>query len=262
MSRGRTVQRSGLGVVGVLLLTAVACSPAETVPSDPPSSASPPPTATPSTSTSTSSPRPQGDPDAVLRARLVEALRADDHLSARMVAQPTTRLDVVATDWLRGWRVVDVQVRSMPHPRRFFVGVSDDGRARYLSGHPQSFDAMVTDARTRVDAGPTATAVGQTFLDSTRTFARYSERVDDLARVEWLADLSPAQERARDRLVQTYGPQVRPPHAEPDGNGWTLTAWMVDGSTLVRHDLTVAVSGTVTDVAEVVARDLPVPESV
>ncbi len=37
---------------------------------------------------------------------------------------------------------------------------------------------------------------------------------------------------------------------------------MIDGSTLVRHDLTVAAGGTVTDTAAVVARDLPVPESV
>lgn len=197
-----------------------------------------------------------------MRTRLAEALRADDPVSAGAVTNATTRLDVVDTGWLPGWQVVDVTVRSMPHPQRFYVGLSEDGRARYLSGQPQSFDAMVTDARIRVGEARTAIAVGETFLDATRTFQRYSERVEDLGRVEWRPGLSPAEESARDRVLHTYGDAVRAPRATPAGDGWTLSVWMVDGSTLVRHDLTVAVDGAVTDVPEVVARDLPVPESV
>ena len=265
MSRRRAVRPAGLGVVGLLLLALTACSPAGAEPSGPPSTiGSPPASATPSAtpSTSPSSPRPTNDPEAALRTRLAEALRADDPVSAGAVTNATTKLDVVAADWLPGWQVVDVTVRSMPHPQRFYVGLSEDGRARYLSGQPQNFDAMVTDARIRVGAGRTAIAVGETFLDATRTFQHYSERVEGLGRIEWSPDLSPAERSARDRVLQTYGATVRAPRATPAGDGWTLTVWMVDGSTLVRHDLTVAADGAVTDAPEVVARDLPVPESV
>jgi len=178
------------------------------------------------------------------------------------VASAMTRLDVVATDWLPGWQAIDANVRSTPHPRRFYVGLSDDEEARYLSGKPHTFDAMVADARTRVGTARTAVAVGETFLDVTRTFRRCSERVEDLGRVEGSSDISPTDRSARDRVVQAYGTQVRAPRATPAGDGWTLTAWMVDGSTLVRHDLTVVADGAVTDAAEVVARDLPVPETV
>ena len=265
MRRGRAVRHAGLGVVGVLLLAATACSPAGTEPSGPPSGVgSPPASATPrgTPSTSPSSPRPTNDPEAALRTRLADALRADDPVSAGAVAKSTTELDIVDTDWLPGWRVVDVNVLSMPHPRRFYVGLSEDGRARYLSGQPQSFDAMVADARIRVSTERTAIAVGATFLDTTRAFERYSSRVEDLSRVGWSPDLSPAEQSARDKVVQTYGDQVRAPRATPAGDGWTLTFWMVDGNALVRHDLTVAASGAVVDAAEVVAHDLPVPESV
>ena len=261
MSRGRAVRHGGLGTVGLLLLALLACSGPGSGPTDPPSTAVPPPVfATPSNSPS--SPPPTNDAEASLRTRLADALRADDPLSAGLVTQPSTALDVVGTGWLPGWQVVDVNVRSMPHPRRFYVGLSEDGRAEYLSGQPQNFEAMVTDARIRVRAGQTAIAVGKTFLDATRTFQRYSERVEDLNRVGWGSDLSPAEQNARDRVLETYGSQVRPPRATPAGEGWTSTFWMVDGSTLVRHDLTFAANGTVTDAPEVVARDLPVPESV
>lgn len=265
MSQGRAVRHAALGVVGLLLLAVSACSPTGTEPTEPPSTAgSPPASVTPRETPTTrpSSPPPTKDPEAALRTRLAEALQTTDPASARSVAKPATRLDVVGTDWLPGWQVVDVNVRSMPHPRRFYVGLSEDGRARYLSGQPQSFDAMVADARIRVGAERTALAVGVTFLDATRTFERYSSRVEDLNRIGWSPDLSPTEQSARDRVVQKYGDQVRAPRATPAGDGWTLTFWMVDGSTLVRHDLTVAANGAVMDAAEVVARDLPVPESV
>lgn len=265
MSRGRAVRHGGLGLAGLLLLALVACSAPGSGPTDPPSTAgSPPVLATPPATpgTSPSGPRPTNDPEAALRTRLADALRTDDPVGAGQVAQTSTALDVVDTGWLPGWQVVDVRVRSMPHPRRFYVGLSEDGRAEHLSGQPQRFDAMVTDARIRVRVGTTAIAVGETFLDSTRTFQRYSERVEDLGRVGWGPGLSPAEQDARDRVLETYGPQVRAPRATPAGEGWTSTFWMVDGSSLVRHDLTVAANGTVTDAPEVVARDLPVPESV
>jgi hypothetical protein len=267
MSRDPARRRAGLALVGLLLLGVSACSSSATEPAepaDPPSSVGSLPTHTPTGTPGTgpSSPRPTHDPEAAVRTQLADALRTTNPVNAGAVAQPTTRLDVVATDWLPGWQVVDVTVRSVPHPRRFSVGLSADGVTRHLSGKPQNFDAMLTDARIRVGAARTAVAVGETFLDSTRTFQRYSERVEDLGRVEWNADLSPAERSARDRVLQTYGDQVQAPRATPAGDGWTLTAWMVDGNTLVRHDLTIAANGTVTDAAEVVVRDLPVPESV
>jgi len=249
MSRGRVVRHGRFGVVGLLLLAVVACAAPGPPPLDPPS-------------TSPSGPRPARDPDAALRTRLAEALRADGPLGAGLVARTSTALDVVNTGWLPGWQVVDVSVRSLPHPRRFYVGLSEDGRAEPLSGEPQRFGAMVADAHVRVGAGGTAVAVGATFLDVTRAFQRYSERVEDLSRVGWRPDLDPAERKARDRVLETYGPQVRAPRATPAGEGWTSTFWMVDGTTLVRHDLTVAADGVVTDAPEVVARDLPVPESV
>lgn len=262
----RAVRRAPLALAGLLLLAATACSPADPGPTDPTTDAptvSPAPSApsTPTPSGTPSTPPPTSDPEAAVRTRLAEALRADDPVSAGAVANPTTRLDVVTTAWLPGWQVVDVNVRSMPHPRRFFVGLSEAGQAQYLSGRTQSFDAMVTDARIRVGDGRTAVAVGSTFLDTTRTFQRYAERVEDLDRVTWRKDLGPAEQQARDDVLRTYGDQVRPPRATPDGDGWTLTAWMLDGSTLVRHDLAVAARGTVSDTATVVARDLPVPYS-
>lgn len=246
---GRALRHGGLGVVGLLLLAVVACSAPGSGPGEPPS-------------TSPSSPRPTYDPDAALRTRLADALRADHRPSADLVARPSTALDVLRTGWLPGWQVVDVTVRSLPHPRRFFVGLSEDGRAEPLTGQPQRFAAMVTDAGVRVRAGTAAVDVGATFLDTTRTLLRYSERVEDLSRVRWKTHLSPAERAIHDRVLTTYGPQVRAPRATPAGDGWTATFWMVDGSTLVRHDVTVGADGAVTDVPEVVARDLPVPVTV
>ena len=196
-----------------------------------------------------------------MRTRLTDALRTDDPLSAGAVADRSTGLGVLETDWLPGWQVVDVQVRRLPHPQRFFVGLSADGRARYLSGKPGNFAAMLADARIRVGS-ETAVALARTFLDTTRTFQRWSYRVEGVDAIEWRPDLTPAEQRVRDSVTQSYAHPIAPPRAAPAGDGWTLTAWMVDGSTLVRHDLTLASDGQTTDQVTVVARDLPVPDSI
>lgn len=264
MNRRGAVRRGPLAVAWLLLLVATACSPADPAPTSPTTgSATPNAQVTPATTPGTpSTSLPTADQEAAVRTRLAEALRADDPVAADAVADPTTRLDVVATDWLPGWQVVDVNVRTVPHPRRFFVGLPEDGQARYLSGRPQAFDAMTADARVRVGSGRTAVAVASTFLDATRTFERYAQRVEDLGEVSWRSDLSPTEQQTRDDVLRRYGDLVRPPQATPEGDGWALTIWMVDGSTLVRHDLAVAPAGTVTDSAKVVTRDLPVPWSV
>lgn len=259
----RTVRRTVVSA-GVLVMTlaATACGPS--VPTDPPGEPAGPPTAatTPGTpSTPSSTPRSSTDPEAALRTRLADALRSEDPVSAGVVADATTQLAVVDAPWLPDWQVVDVQVRRMPHPQRFSVGLSAAGQARYLTGKPANFSAMVQAARIRVTS-ETAVALTRTFLDATRTFTRWSYRVDSVGDIEWRPGLTAAEQQQRDAVEKTYAHRVSALRATPAGDGWTLTAWMVDGNTLVRHDLSITADGATTDVPTVVARDLPVPDSV
>lgn len=253
-----TVVRLGLAATAALLsLTVLGCSPA--TPAGPPD---PTPSAGPTTlPSSPSTPRTTPDPKDAMRTKLAEALRAEDPISAGVVADETTELTVVSTRWLPGWQVVDVTSVKPPHPQRFFVGLSAAGKAQYLSGDPKAFNQMLQDARIRVGSETTAVAVGQVFLDSNRTFQHYAYRVDAVGKIEWRPDLDADEQSARSKVEQTYGSQIKAPRATPDGDGWKLTFWMVDSTDLVRHDLAVTATGAVTDQRVVVVRDIPVPYS-
>jgi hypothetical protein len=112
-----------------------------------------------------------------------------------------------------------------------------------------------------VDSARVATGVATTFLDTTRTFASYSYRIASVGDIKWRPNLDPAQQGAKTKVEQTYGDEVTAPRVRHAGDDWSVQLWMVDGTQLVRHELTVAANGTTSDSPVTVVRDLPVPAS-
>jgi hypothetical protein len=232
--------------VALLLTTALtACSPG-----------GPEPEATPTTTgpSVTSSP---GD----VRGRLVAGLQSTSPVNAKLVENPQTTLTPVAADWLSGWQILDVQNQTPPRPKRFFVALSDAGRAEVLSGKPAAFSTVLTEAGVPIDSAERAADVAAVFLDVTRDFRTYAYRIDSVDDITWLPKPTAAEESARDALVQDYRGKVKPPQVAESGDGWQVTVWMVQGRNLVTHELGLASGTAVTDAAETVEQDIPVPYS-
>jgi hypothetical protein len=208
----------------------------------------------------TGSPSVSSSPNSV-RDRLASALQATSPLRAELVESPQTTLTPVVADWLPGWQILDVLNNTPPHPQRFFVALSTDSRAEVLTGKPQAFSTVLVDAGVQVDSAEVAVGVGTVFLDSTRDFRAYGYRIDSVADIKWVPKPTAAQQAARDQLVKTYKSLVTPPQATQSSDGWQVTVWMVQGRDLVRHKLGVASGTAVSDAAETVEKDIPVPYS-
>jgi hypothetical protein len=196
-----------------------------------------------------------------MRAQLAAGLRSVSPGSARLVENAATKLRVVPAAWLPGWQVIDVTNNTLAHPQRFYVALAEGGEVQYLSGEPESFTTVVTAAQPKIASAQTAQAVSDLYLDSTRSFVTYSYRIASLDDVSWLPHPTAAETAARGRVEETYGARVTSAAPERSGSGWTLTQWMVSGRDLVRHRVTVASNGTISDVADTVT-SLPVPTSV
>jgi hypothetical protein len=220
-------------------------------PSGPEPSATPTTTGSPSVSSSPSS----------LRDRLASALQATSPARAKLVENPQTMLTPVAADWLKGWQILDVLSRTPPHPQRFFVALSTDGRAEVLTGKPEAYSKVLVDAGVQVDSAEVAAGVGSAFLDTTRDFKTYAYRIDSVADIEWIPKPTAAEQAARDQLMRTYRSKVKPPQAAGSDDGWQVTVWMVQGRDLVRHELGLASGTAVSDHAETAEKDIPVPYS-
>lgn len=248
-----TMRRAAMVPVLVLLAgTFAACG--GQGPSSPPTTVTPQATATSSTSTTTTA----GDD---MRAQLATGLRPVSPGGARLVENAATKLRVVPASWLSGWQVIDVTNNTLAHPQRFYVALSESGEVQYLTGEPDSFTAVVTAARPTITSAQTARSVSDLYLDSTRDFAKYSYRIASLGDVVWLAHPTSDDTAARAKVEKNYRAQVTKPSPQRSGSGWKLTQWMVNGTHLVRHDITVAATGEVIDRFETVAA-LPVPDSV
>ena len=151
--------------------------------------------------------------------------------------------------------------KTPPHPQRFFVALSDQGRAEVLTGKPEAMSAVLTDAGVQIDSSERAADVAATFLDVTRDFKVFAYRVDSVDDISWLPRPSAAEEARRDALVKDYDSLVKPPQVAESGDGWQVTVWMVQGRDLVTHEVGLASGAAVTDSAETVEKDIPVPYS-
>jgi hypothetical protein len=235
-----------LGGVSLFLVASLtACSPSD-------------PGGTPST---TGSPSVTSSSPSSLRDKLASALQDANPAKARLVANPQTTLTPVAADWLPGWQILDAVNKTPPHPQRFYVALSSDGRAEVLTGKPEAFSTVLHDAGVQVDSAKVASGIGEVFLDSTRDFRAYAYRIDSVSDIEWLPKPTAAEEAARDRLVKTYSSKIKPAQATESSDGWLVTIWMVQGRDLVTHQLGIASDTAVSDKVEPAEKDIPVPYS-
>lgn len=199
---------------------------------------------------------PAGD----LRERLARALDPVAAGTATLVRdEQRTSLTELPTAWLRGWLMIDVLHRGANHPRRFHVALSDDDRAVLLNRNPEGFNEVVRGSA-EPDAGQAAD-VARTFLDTTRDFRKWAYRVESTGDIDWLPEPDPEQTAARDRLIKRFAGQLRAPEPRSTGAGWAMVLWVVEGTELVRHEVTVGRDAAVTSIGAVVASDLPVPDS-
>lgn len=203
---------------------------------------------------------PETTPTAAsVRERLAAGLAANAPSTAEVVEAEGTTLTPVDAAWLHGWQVFDVQTNWENDPVRFFAALGDDDTVLVLSGEPDSFLQMTHSAQATVNEAAVAVEVANLYLDVTRDFVAYAYRIDSLSDVQWVSTADTEQRRAE--LEAQYATLVQPPAAVPTDTGWRVAAWMVDGRSLVRHDLDIATDGTVQDSPAVVEDEIPVPWS-
>lgn len=238
-------------VVLAALLTLGACGTGDTQPTAAATTA-PAPAGTPTT---------DGPEEGDVTTRLADAVRPQDAALADLVTAAGTTVTALDTPWLTGWQVLDVLARGGSHGSRAHVALSDDDEAVLLAGEPAAFVDLLAQADVRVDDAATATGVVDTYLDATRSFRQWSQRVVSFDDVRLRPRLDADAQAAVDAARAALDGQVAPTAATPTADGFTVVAWVQDGGTIARHTVTLTADGALTDVVEDVVTDLPVPIS-
>ncbi|UZN04725.1 hypothetical protein [Cellulomonas sp. S1-8] len=220
-------------------------------------------TAAPSASGTAAAGTPGGtaDEETDVRTRLTQALQDDTTGLGDLVAKDDTSLTVLDTPWLDGWQVVDVLSRSGAHGARAYLALSDEGVATLLTGRTDAYVDLLTEAGVQVDDEGTAAAVVETYLDSTRTFRQWSQRIASFDDVQLRPTLDDAAQATVDAARAQLATEIGPTTAQPRGDGFDVEAWMQDGDVLVRHDVRVTSDGELSDRPSTQVSGLPVPIS-
>lgn len=241
----RTVPGTALALG--LLLALGACGPGTPEPTAAPT---PPPSSTPTDVLE----------EADVTTRLADALRSQDPGLADVVTADGTTVTPLGTPWLTGWQVLDVLALGA-HGRRAHVALSDDGEAVVLAGDPAAFADVLARGGAQVGDEATAVAVVETYLDATRSFRQWSQRVASFDEIRLRPRLDDEAQAAADAARATLEGQLAPTTATPAGDGFDVVAWVQDGATVARHTVHLGADGTLTDDVTDVVTDLPVPMS-
>ena len=178
---------------------------------------------------------------------------------AFLVTEPTAAIMHPSTALPGGAEVV--RFDAFPHAGAgFYVGVAG-GRVFYLTESPEAFPAMMRTAGTRVGSPAEAVLVARWFVETTRAMNVFSHVVDDVDDIEWASGPMAPRPEEIGALVDRLRGVITPPSAEARQDDHLVTLYVLRGSTLVRHKITVARDGGVRDRAERVADELPVPIS-
>lgn len=137
------------------------------------------PTTTPGSAPSSvgSSSPTDGPEEGDVSTRLADAVRPQDPGLADLVTADGTTVTPLDTPWLTGWQVLDVLARGGSHGSRAYVALSDDDEAVVLAGAPEAFADVLARADVRIEDEATAVAVVDTYLDATRSFRQWSQRI-------------------------------------------------------------------------------------
>lgn len=218
------------------------------------------PTSAP-TAAPTGTPTIDGPQEGDVSTRLADAVRADDPALADLVTADGTTVTPLDTPWLTGWQVLDVLARGGSHGSRAYVALSDEDRAVVLAGAPEAFVDVLAQAAVRVEDATTAAAVVDTYLDATRSFQQWSQRVASFDEVQLRPKLDADAQAVVDAARATLEGQVAPTTATATADGFDVVAWVQDGGTISRHTVRLTGDGALEDSAQDVVTDLPVPIS-
>lgn len=251
--RGTTHHRAAAGTALVLgaLLALGACDAGTGQPTGPTTTA-PAGALTPTT---------DGPEEGDVSTRLADAVRAQDAALADRVTADGTTVTPLDTPWLTGWQVLDVLARGGSHGSRAYVALSDEDEAVVLAGAPDAFADVLTRGDVRVEDAATAVAVVDTYLDATRSFRQWSQRVATFDDVRLRPRLDADAQAAVDAARAALEGQLAPTTATAAADGFEVVAWVQDGGTIARHTVRLTSDGALRDDVMDVVTDLPVPIS-
>jgi hypothetical protein len=152
---------------------------------------------------------------------------------------------------------VAVLVEAFPHTSAsFYVGLVD-GQAFYLTDSPDAFTGMLRASGLEVTDEHTAEAVARAYVETTRTFYTFTTVLDSADEIRW----DPSRELTPE-LAAEVRQAVRPPATTAVGPGrYAVSLFVLRSPAIERRLLTVTTDGAVTEQAEDVFPDLPLPAS-
>jgi hypothetical protein len=194
--------------------------------------------------------------NAGVRVVVREGLVAAGHdVTARLTGEDMSFFDEIPAAFLPDWRFY--QFSTVPHPANSFVVAVGADTVILLTERPAAFSDVLRGSRASVSDAGTAVEVARLYLTTTRPMTSYTLIIDSVDDLELRAELTPDEQRRRDRAYAELRGTVRPASAERQDGGFVVTVFVQAGQDVERRTVTIAADGTVTEHGASLAERLP-----
>lgn len=188
---------------------------------------------------------------------LAEALEDVDADYARIARDKMTDVEVCPAPFLHHYKICKVLNYGMSHPVFFYAAFAPGKKAYVLTGESENFAKMAQEDSISINSEEEAAQYAAVYLDVTRPTDGLFYAVKSVDEIKFRGLLDEDDEKLKEHFIEKYRSRIVEPHAEPMGNGYSVTAYVVHDQNLERHSIAISRRGVLQQVVKVLEEDLP-----
>lgn len=192
-----------------------------------------------------------------LRQELSEALAPINEDYAGFVKDPESEVETYPAPFLNDYKIYKVLYYHPNKPIQFYVGYAEGKKAYLLTGSLENYAAMAKADKVKIDSAKTAARYVEVALEATRSMSQLVYLVKSVDDVMFQKLLEDDEEGRKKQFMKEYAERIKAPHGEPQGDGYSVTAYVVREQTLERHTVKVSKDGDLKPEVDVLESDLP-----
>lgn len=179
-----------------------------------------------------------------IRKKLSKALSKLNATYADAVATDTSDVDPYPAPFLKQHKIYLV-VSYPPNPQiGYYVGYAPgEKEAHILTGSPEAYVSMAKEDGVTIDSPEKAAEYVKAALEVTRSMSGLVYVAESVDGVRFQGNLDDDEEKLKKAFKEKYRSRIKPPYAEPAGDGYHVTAFVVENDIVYRHSVIVSKEG-------------------
>lgn len=193
-----------------------------------------------------------------IKQGIIEKIKPQNELYARLLADEHTKLNEVKTDFLNQYKIYRAEYFSPSKPVIFYIAYKQSTDAMDITGQPDQFMKLALKDHILINSAALSINYIKTFFEITRSASSLSYIIESPANIKFKPNLSDADQERKKQFLDEFGAIIHPPESKKiNDEMYSITYFVVTNQQLEKHKAQLDRTGTVTIDKKVIATDIP-----